>query len=106
MEPQQCWHLLALVAYRLKPVKVLGPCKRMQHCWLTTHNNIATCCVRLHEPFFVGCFWPTMLRENFRILLEQTLVTFGVSLSFDLKSLTELKNFKKNLKTYFFKVVY
>ena len=28
MEPQQCWHLLALVAYSLNPVKRLGPCKR------------------------------------------------------------------------------
>ena len=33
IEPQQCWHLLALVAYSLKPVKLLGPCKRTQHCW-------------------------------------------------------------------------
>ena len=32
MKPQQRWHLLALVAYSLKPVKLLGPCKRMQHC--------------------------------------------------------------------------
>ena len=24
MEPQQCWHLLALVAYSLKPVKLLA----------------------------------------------------------------------------------
>ena len=32
MEPQQCRHLLALtVAYSLKPVKLLGPCKRTQH---------------------------------------------------------------------------
>ena len=32
MESQQYWHLLALVAYSLKPVKLLGPCKRTQHC--------------------------------------------------------------------------
>ena len=25
--------MLALVAYGLKPVKFLGPCKRTQHCW-------------------------------------------------------------------------
>ena len=25
IEPQQCWHLLALVVYSLKPVKLLGP---------------------------------------------------------------------------------
>ena len=28
-EPQ-CWHLIALVAHSLKPVKLLGPCKRTQ----------------------------------------------------------------------------
>ena len=43
METQQCWHLLALVAYSLKPVKLLGPCKRTQHCWPTTPNNIGSC---------------------------------------------------------------
>ena len=53
MEPQQCWHLLALVAYSLKPVKLLGSCKRTQLCWPTTPNivgpnNVVTCCVRLH----------------------------------------------------------
>ena len=47
MEPQQCWHLLALFAYSLKPVKLLGPYKQMQHCWLTTRNNVVTCFVRL-----------------------------------------------------------
>ena len=31
MEPQQCWHLLTLIASSLKPVKLLGPCKRTQH---------------------------------------------------------------------------
>ena len=53
MEPQQCWHLLALVAYSLKQVKLLGPCKRTQHCWPKTSNNtlnVVTCCVRLHRP--------------------------------------------------------
>ena len=28
--------MLALVAYSLKPVKLLGPCKRMQYCWPKT----------------------------------------------------------------------
>ena len=42
--------MLALVAYSLKPVKLLGPCKRTQHCWPTTRSNVATCCVRLHGP--------------------------------------------------------
>ena len=43
MEPQQCWHLLALVAYSLKPVKLLGPCKQTQHCWPKTSNNTQQC---------------------------------------------------------------
>ena len=42
MEPQ-CWHLLALVAYSLKPVKCLGPCKRTQHCWPTTPSHVGSC---------------------------------------------------------------
>ena len=27
----------------LKPVKRLGPCKRTQHCWPTTRNNVGSC---------------------------------------------------------------
>ena len=50
MEPQQCCHLLALVAYSLKPVKLLGPCKRAQHCWPKTPNNTQRCC-NLLRPF-------------------------------------------------------
>ena len=47
--------MLALVAYSLEPVKLLGPCKRTQHCWpktptATTRNNVVTCSVRLHGP--------------------------------------------------------
>ena len=41
--------MLALVAYSLKPVKRLGPCKRTQHCWSTTYNNFVTC--DLLRPF-------------------------------------------------------
>ena len=33
-----CWMLLRVVAQSLKPVKLLAPCKRTQHCWLTTPN--------------------------------------------------------------------
>ena len=40
--------MLALVAYSLKPVKHLGPCKRMQHCWPITPNNTQQCCDLLH----------------------------------------------------------
>ena len=43
--------MLALVAYSLKPVKLLGPYKLTQHCWPTTRNNVVTCCVRLYGPF-------------------------------------------------------
>ena len=50
MEPQQCWLLLALVAYSLKPVKLLGPCKRTQHCWPTTPNSVESCW-HLLSPF-------------------------------------------------------
>ena len=53
MEPQQCWHLLALVAYSLKPVKPFGPCKRTQHCWPATRNN--KCCDLL-RPFARGFY--------------------------------------------------
>ena len=35
--------MLALVAYSLKPVKLLGPCKRTQHCRPTTPNNVGSC---------------------------------------------------------------
>ena len=54
--------MLALVAFSLKPVKLLGPRKwtqcsllanNTQHCWPTTPNivgpnNVVTCCVHLH----------------------------------------------------------
>ena len=50
MEPRQCWHWLALVAYSLKPVKLLGPCKRTQHCWPTTPNKVGYCW-HLLRPF-------------------------------------------------------
>ena len=50
MEPQQCWHLLALVPHSLKPVKFLGPYKRAQHCWPKTPNNTQQCCDLL-RPF-------------------------------------------------------
>ena len=40
--------MLALVAYSLKPVNLLGPCKRTQQ--VPTTADI------------VGCCWPTMLR--------------------------------------------
>ena len=28
-----CWMLLHVVVQSLKPVKLLAPCKRVQHCW-------------------------------------------------------------------------
>ena len=42
--------MLALVAYSLKPVKLLGPCKRTQQCWPTPHNNVGSCW-HLLRPF-------------------------------------------------------
>ena len=42
--------MLALVAYSLKPVKLLGPCKRTQHCRQTTPNNVGSCW-HLLRPF-------------------------------------------------------
>ena len=42
--------MLALVVYSLKPVKLLGPCKRTQHCWPKTPNNTQKCCDLL-SPF-------------------------------------------------------
>ena len=50
MEPQQCWHLLALAGYSLKPVKLLGSCKRTQHCWPATPSNVGSCW-HLLRPF-------------------------------------------------------
>ena len=42
--------MLTFVAYSLKLVKLLGPCKRMQHCWPTTPNNVGSCW-HLLRPF-------------------------------------------------------
>ena len=55
MGPQYSWHLLALVAYSLKPVELLGPCKRTQHCWPKTSNNMQQCCDLLRP--FAWAFW-------------------------------------------------
>ena len=50
MELQKCWHLLALVSYSLKPVKLLGPCKRTQQCLPKIPNNTQQNCDLL-RPF-------------------------------------------------------
>ena len=42
--------MLALVADGLKPVKLLGPCKRTQHFWPKTPKNTQQCCDLL-RPF-------------------------------------------------------
>ena len=42
-ELQQCYHLLALVAYSVKPVKLLDWCKRTKHGWPKTPNNMQQC---------------------------------------------------------------
>ena len=41
--------MLAIFAKNLKPVKLLGPCKRTQHCWPKTPNNTQQC--DLLRPF-------------------------------------------------------
>ena len=52
MEPQQCLHLLALVAYSLKKIKLLSPCDangrnivglNMLRPFAWNHNNVGTC---------------------------------------------------------------
>ena len=54
LEPQQCWHLLR----KFETSQTFSPCKQTQHCSLktltTTHNNVVTCCVRLHWPL-IAC---------------------------------------------------
>ena len=54
MEPQQCWYLLALVAYSLKPVKLLAQ-QVPTFLWFCDRWRVAQqCCTRLHGT-------PTML---------------------------------------------
>ena len=43
-----CWMLLRVVAESLKQVKLFAPCKRTQHCWLTTPDKVGSFCARLH----------------------------------------------------------
>ena len=43
-----CWTLLRVVAQSLKPVELFAPCKRTEHCWLSTPNIVGSCCARLH----------------------------------------------------------
>ena len=43
-----CCMLLDVVAQSLKLVKLLAPCKRVQHCWPTSPSVVGSCCVRLH----------------------------------------------------------
>ena len=50
MEPQQCWHLLVLVAYSLKPLKLLGPANGRNIVGQKTPQNTQQCCDLLH-PF-------------------------------------------------------
>ena len=42
--------MLALVAYCLKPVKLLGPCKLTDATLLAMLGVVGTCCVSLHGP--------------------------------------------------------
>ena len=48
MEPQQCWHLLALVAYSLKQVKLLAQQVPIFLLFCDRRSVAQQCCVRLH----------------------------------------------------------
>ena len=69
--------LLALVAYSLKPVKRLGPCKQTQHCWPTTPNNVRNCwhllcpfawAFKITRPFTVSA--APSCRKSKRVCME------------------------------------
>ena len=64
--------MLALVAYSLKPVKLLGPCKRTQHFWPKTPNNTQQCCDLLRPFAWTFRFLCITLEK------QTTLIYFGV----------------------------
>ena len=61
MDSQQRWHLLAVVAYSLKPIKRIGPCKRTQSCWPKIPTQqclwlVASVCMGLYMlPYSISC---------------------------------------------------
>ena len=72
-----CWMWLRVVAQSLKPVKLLAPCKWMQHCWLTIPNIVGSCCACLHialECYFLffNCTWdiPNLLMKEKNTLID------------------------------------
>ena len=65
-----CCMLLDVVAQSLKPVKLLAPCKRTQHCWLTTPNIVGSCCARLH----VALLWKAVSK---RCSVSDWLISYG-----------------------------
>ena len=70
--------MLALVAYSLKPVKLLGPCKRMQHCWPTTTNNVESCSCLLRS-----FAWAFRLQKNSALPLTLNFGRFQMILNLD-----------------------
>ena len=77
---QQCCDLLRpfawnhnniIIAYSLKPVKLLDPCKRTQHCWPTTPNNVGSC-QHLLRPFAWAfkALWRFLLFYNVHSTIE------------------------------------
>ena len=79
---QHCWMLhvasvctpscmlLDVVAQSLKPVKLFAPCKRTQHCWLTTPGIVGSCCARLH----VALLWKAVSK---RCSVSDWLISYG-----------------------------
>ena len=65
-----CWMLLRVVAQSLKPVKLFAPCKRTQHCWLTTPGIVGSCCARLH----VALLWKAVSK---RWSVSDWLISYG-----------------------------
>ena len=60
MEPQQCWHLLAVVAYSLKPVEFLAQQVPTFLLFCYRRSVAQQYCVRLHGT-------PTMLASGKRL---------------------------------------
>ena len=89
MEAQQCGHLLALVTYSLKPVKLLGPCKRTQHCWPTTPNIVGSCW-HLLRPFAWALRAPAKPTANIKQVLISNIEAFGLLYFVKIKSMSSL----------------
>ena len=91
--------VLALVVYSLKPVKLLSPCKRTQHCWPRTPNNTQQCCDLL-RPFAWALSYETPLTFSLAVITQllSLFVSYNMKRhSYNFKSLE-----RENLYTYQF----